>query len=68
MELRYQIAKHTQLSTQDSLLSYKIISEQRKGETRVFNSTGCRRRPSVYIPHDMLLLHLDLQFSLKKIG
>lgn len=39
-----------------------------KEETRLFNSTGCRGRPSVDIPHDMLQLYLDFQFSLTKIG
>ena len=34
----------------------------------VFNSTGCRRRPSFHIPQDMLQLYLDYQFSLAKIG
>ena len=39
-----------------------------KKESWVFNSTGCRGRPSFHIPQDMLELYLEYQFSLAKIG
>ena len=51
-------------SAQDSLRSLATG----KKESRVFNSTGCRGRPSFHIPQDMLQLYLDYQFSLAKIG
>ena len=34
----------------------------------LFTSTGCRGRPAVYIPEDLLQLYLDYQYSLAKIG
>ena len=51
-------------SAQDSLRSLATG----KKESWVFNSTGCRGRPSFHIPQDMLQLYLDYQFSLAKIG
>ena len=51
-------------SAQDSLRSLATG----KKESWVFNSTGCRGRPSFHIPQDMLQLYLDDQFSLAKIG
>ena len=50
-------------SAQDSLRSLATG----KKESWVFNSTGCRGRPSFQIPQDMLQLYLDYQFSLTKI-
>ena len=51
-------------SAQDSLRSLATG----KKESWVFNSTGCRGRPSFHIPQDMLQLYLYYQFSLAKIG
>ena len=51
-------------SAQDSLRSLATG----KKESWVFNSTGCRGRPSFHIPQDMLQLYLHYQFSLAKIG
>ena len=51
-------------TAQDSLRSLATG----KKESWVFNSTGCRGRPSFHIPQDMLQLYLDYQFSLAKIG
>ena len=34
----------------------------------LFTSTGCRGRPAVHIPEDLLQLYLDYQFPLGKIG
>ena len=48
-------------------VSLRSLADGKK-ETHLFNSTGCRGRPSVDIPHDMLQLYLDFQFSLTKIG
>ena len=39
------------------------------GQTQpVFVFTGCRGRPSVYIPKDLLQLYVNYKFTMKKIG
>ncbi|CAB4012840.1 hypothetical protein AC249_AIPGENE23002 [Paramuricea clavata] len=37
-------------------------------QTSIFIHSGCRGRPSVYIPKELLQLYLDYRFTFKKIG
>ena len=51
-------------SAQDSLRSLATGNK----ESWVFNSTGCRGRPSFHIPQDMLQLYLDYEFMIRVIS
>ena len=48
----------------DSLKSLATGNE----DISLFTSTGCRGRPAVHIPEDLLQLYLDYQFPFAKIG
>jgi len=47
--------------------SLKSLATGKEGIS-LFASTGCRGRPSLYIPEELLQLYLDYQFSMTKIG
>ena len=39
-----------------------------KEQTSIFVKSGCRGRPSVHIPQELLQLYLDYRFTFKKVG
>ena len=49
---------------QESLRSLERGNER----ISVFASTGCRGRPSIHIPKDLMQLYIDYHFPLTKIG